>query len=435
MSDFEVTRKSSKATRSDERLSVYELGWVDLHVKHRPQIISGLCTIAGEVTINVVLQRIRAFVMTNTRYQYRLVFSRSPSWQLDPEFQVENHVSTKELPNASIDHAIEHMGALLAGTELTNRPPWRVVVYRFVDSRTEIRTAIAFCAHHSVTDGLGARKLFEAILDGAEEGTSTGVAVANAREDRSEPSSGMNVFQFGMSLVRDFLLKRLNDPFSGPTSSARRVLELTWSRGELKQARRAFGCSLQELLLLIITRSLEKYGSRRGRLGKLRAIVPMADIAAARSEQQTALHDIGYLDLPLGLTLEQQFTQLRMGMTRLQKRLDDGVFGRLSKLLAILPGIVRYHAAHRWSNNANLLISLVPGIVLRPTICGMDVTAIYGLPAIAPGQAIAIGLLVTRDKVHVALVLDPSSVPDHDLLAIDLENSLSETLATARDNA
>lgn len=414
-------------------LSVYELGWVDLHVKHRPQVISGLCSIAGEVPIEIILERIQAFVVTNTRYRCRLLSSSSPAWRLDPSFQVDNHVSIYELPDASIERALEHVGTLLTSQNLADKPPWSVIVYRTTSSTAGIRTAIAFCAHHSLTDGLGARKLFEAILDVSEGGRGKDSELANRSESRSKPQSKLNSLQFGMSLARDFSLKRYDDPFRGTASSGRRVLELTCSRGKLQHARKAFDCSLQELLLLVITRSLEKYCRRKGRFGKLRAVVPMADIMAARNDQVTAHHDIGYLDLPLNLPIDQQITCLRTGVSRLQQRLVDRIFVRLSKILAKLPGLVRYHAAHRWSKNANLLISLVPGIVSRPTINGLDVTAIYGLPALAPGHAIAIGMFVSRDKVHVAVVLDPQLVPDHHLLAIDLENALSETLSQSHE--
>jgi hypothetical protein len=433
MSNSARRLESASDSELDQPLSVYELGWVDLHVKHRPQVISGLCRIAGEVPIAIILERIQAFVRANTRYRCLLVSSSSPSWRLDPSFQVDNHVSIYELPDASIALTLEHIGTLLTSQNWADKPPWSVNVYRTSSSTEGVRTAIAFCAHHSLTDGLGARKLFEAILDVSEGGRGRDSEMANPSESRAKPQSTLSTLQFGLSLARDFSLKRYDDPFRGLPSSGRTVLELTCLREKLQHARKAFGCSLQELLLLVITRSLEKYTQRKGRFGKLRAVVPMADIMAARNDQGTAHHDIGYLDLPLNLRIDQQISCLRTGVSRLQQRLVDRVFVRLSNILARLPGLVRYHAAHRWSKNANLLISLVPGIVSRPTINGLDVTAIYGLPALAPGHAIAIGMFVSRDKVHVAVVLDPQSVPDHHLLGIDLENALSETLSQSHE--
>ena len=433
MSNSARRLESASDLACDQPLSVYELGWVDLHVKHRPQVISGLCVTAGEVPIEIILERIQTFVLANARYRCLLVSSPSPSWRLDPSFQVGNHVSLYELQDASIALTLEHIGTLLTSQDWAEKPPWSVIVYRTSRATAGTQRAIAFCAHHSLTDGLGARKLFEANLEVSEGAPGKDSAMANPSESLPKPQSKLSTVQFGLNLARDFSLRRYGDPFRGSPSSGRAVLELTCSRGKLQRARKVFGCSLKELLLLVITRGLEKYTQRKGRFGKLRAIVPMADIMSARNDQLTSHHDIGYLDLPLNLTIDQQISQLRTGVSRLQQRLVDRVFVRLSKILAKLPGLVRYHAAHRWSRNANLLISLVPGIVSRPTISGLAVTAIYGLPAIAPGHAIAIGIFVSRDKVHVAVVLDPQTVPDHDLLRIDLEDALSETLSQSHE--
>jgi hypothetical protein len=428
-----MSKTTIDATKSNRPLTAYERGWLDLEDASRPQIISGLCTVAAELSCCQIAERVAAFVACNPQFQCRMNTLSAPVWETVPAFHLEDHVIERSARMASTADILNELAVSAIAEGRSDRPPWRMILFRSQGLGRPIQSAIAFWAHHSLVDGLGARRFFEAIVDPDER--------MRRRETETETGgtadvAGKNVssaLQFSLNLTKDFLSRRPKDPFGRPPTPERRVLEMTFSRKQLQQLRNRTGTSLQELLLLIVSRGLSHYCQRRGPHPALRAIVPMTDLALAKRNPVAAHHDIGYLELPLGVVgIAQQVAKLRRGVEALQQRLENRAFPRLLSVLERLPNKVRYHASRRWSRNANLLVSLLPAGPVQPTVFGHRVTSVYALPAIATGQSLAIGIVVARECVHMAVVLDPHVVEDHEELVVDLETSLREVSAWER---
>ena len=421
------------ATFTEERsLSVYEMGWIDLHVKHRPQNISGLCLVDGDVTREFVLGRIAAFIQQNPQYQRLLIPGRRAAWKPDPGFSLENHIEECRAADLAASVLLGRIGSQAADELDGSKPLWNVTIYRAPESDVNRHTAIAFRAHHSLTDGLGARRLFESILDVGAMPQRRKFNETERPSSHSRSKRRSSTLEFAVGLIKDFSKRRHRDPFLGSASAQREVIEVTWSREQLQLARKRLGASLQELLLVVFSRGLQLFCNSLGHVGELRAIVPMADVIAARDGASPSHHDIGYLDLPLpARTMEIRMNRIRDGIRGLQERQRNQVFVRLSKVLAKLPGGIRFRAAHRWSTNANLLISLIPAGPVQQSINGARITALYGLPALPPGQAIAIGIVIDRNNVHCAVILDPQMVREHQRLETDLHSAYREIVTSS----
>lgn len=422
-----MSQSNTTSLNAYQPLTAYERGWLDLQDASRPQVISGLCTVGADISWGQIAGRVKAFVDSNPKFRCRLNTKSGPIWEQVSTFDLEDHMVERRERPVSTEEVLNEVALASIAEELSERPPWKIILFRSPGQPPGAHSAIAFVAHHSLVDGLGARRLFEAIVDPDErmlrreaEAGSSGTATIGVKKASSP-------LQFSLNVAKDFLLRRPRDPFLRKPTPERRVLEMTYSRKLLQQVRNRTGTSLQELLLLIITRGLARYCQRRGALPALRAIVPMTDLAVAKSNPMAAHHDIGYMELPLGIAgLEQQIAKIRCGIKKLQQRLEDRVFSRILSVLEKLPNQVRYHASQRWSRNANLLVSLLPAGPAQPTVLGHRVTSMFALPAIATGQSLAIGIVVAKECVHIAVVLDPQMVRNHQELAADLEASRSE---------
>jgi hypothetical protein len=419
---------SRPATRG---LSVYELGWVDLSIEHRLQVIGGMCLVDGVIDKELILDRIGQFTTWNPQYRSRLIAKHRASWQEDESFSLDRHIRKCSDRFDSSREILEYIASNSTQGFPDEHSPWIVNLFQPPESITDGRTAIAFMAHHSLTDGLGASRLFKAMLDSKDSLSQLDDGQVDGHSGLRSSNESKSRIKFAWELLKDFSKTRRRDPFTGQSSPVRTVLEFNWCRSRLNQARKRINASLQELILQMITRALQLYCQRFGQAFDLRAIVPMADGVMTKDQSLIGGHDIGYLDLPLSQkTTEQQLDVIRRGVARLRQRQIDQDFARLSRILERLPVFVRHRAAHRWSANANLLITLIPGGPLRPTIGGHEVTAIYGLPAVPPGQALAIGVVISRKWVHVSWIVDPQLVRDYDQLESDIDLTFDEMVSS-----
>lgn len=412
------------------QLSAYERGWLDLHDDVRPQVISGLVTVDADLSSCQLAERLTHFLENNPQFKRRIVYGPRPVWAEVSHFDLAEHLQETHCSGEVVESGMHEVVNFNRLEPLGERPPWRIQVYRGKMDSGGGQSAIAFSAHHSLTDGLGARRLLEAIVD--PPARTVGVPASSSpssgeSEERQRSGGGL---RFVLGTTRDFFKRRYRAPFGVQYSAERRVFGIDFPRKKLQAMRSLLGCSLQELVLLIVTRGLSVYCQRQGFVSSLRAIVPMTDILQARRDASTAHHDIGYVELPVAeSSISLQLAQIRAGVTSLQRRLVDRTFPRLLRVLEALPSRVRQFASQRWSRNANLLISFLPAGPFQPKIHGHRVTSLYAMPAIAPGQPLALGIVLAREQVHLALIIDPRSVAEPARLAANIQQSFTELSA------
>lgn len=87
----------------------------------------------------------------------------NPAWEVDPHFDIDDHLRSVTLPPASTDDDVRRLAADIAATPLDrSRPLWEFTV---IDGLPDGRAAMVQKMHHTITDGKGGIRLSVEFID------------------------------------------------------------------------------------------------------------------------------------------------------------------------------------------------------------------------------------------------------------------------------
>ena len=421
----------SNSSAVERELTTHELGFMDLDTPMRPQIVSGVAFASGAVDAETIWKRLQQFTNAHPQYRCRIIDQRSPSWRLDENFDLSNHCSEITLNESSNEDILTYVANESVRGLPADGPPWRIALIREGGGvEKPERCAIAVWAHHSLIDGLEGMKLYSSLLDprvnsrnAAEAPNADAPVIASANKPRI---SGSCV----RILARDVMRRHIKCPLSGCRSAQRKTLSFSWSRQAIRNARSKHDASFQEVLLAVLTDGLASYCKKHGKNRKLRAILPLSKPCEDSSGFTSNRHDVGFINLPLApATLQTRLKKIRRGLDSLRHQQRAQVFPTILNFLGRLPATARGYVCNRWSTQANLLISVLPGGTARQQIGGVALHSLFAQPALPPNHAIVIGAIATRRNVCLTVQVDPEVIGDPSELQADLAQAYA-SLAT-----
>ena len=463
---------------SFERLTAQDVFFYELEDADTPLHIGALAFFSklvpgSTVPIEDVRRAIVARLPLLPRYRMRVVetpWSGRPAWVDDVHFDITHHVRLASLPRPGGAREFDEVvGEFLSERLDRGRPLWQV---RVIDGLEGDRAAALFKAHHCLTDGTSAVDMLLLLL--APQPAAT-VPEPPAWTPRPEPSA-FDLLRgeldaraaLGRS-VRDFALGAARDPRSAVgfvTDRTRGIREaagsaLTWGSAttlngalgpdrhlrtlrieldDVKAIRRAFGGTVNDVVVALVTGALARFLAARGeRLGDMtvRASIPVStrtDVEHGTLGNKLAL-------LPATLPIE-----IRDPVRRFQavRRTLDGLKGsklafgmEVANWLAewTTPSLLtagsrfslRLHATH-------LMITNIRGPA-DPLYClAYPMLEAYPAPPLSPGQTLSIGVLSYADFLHWGLVCDPRRLTDLDALVDALRTEIAELRKLAAES-
>ena len=123
-------------------------------------------------------------------------------------------------------------------------------------------------------------------------------------------------------------------------------------------------------------------------------------------------------------TKVDSFLDKNTEINRIRKEQRLGVFPTILSLVSKLPGSLRHYCFHKYASKGDLLISLIPSGRKRRHLDHSEVTAIYAQPAIPPGHAIAIGIVIYADQIAISLQYDPNLITEIEHLVRRIKESI-----------
>lgn len=412
----------SDSNTAERELSIHELGFLDLDTPERPQIVSGVAFPSGSVDAETIWGRLEKFTNANPQFRCQIVDRRSPAWKQDENFELSNHCVELTLNKSSNEDILTYVANEAAHGLPTECPPWRIaIIHAKGETNQPERCAIAIWAHHSLIDGLEGMKLYSSLLDSRvgtrnvdDSSHSHAPVIASANKPRVSASCVR-------ILARDIMRRQIKSPLSGCRSAQRKTLMLTWSRKAFGNAKRKHHASFQEVLLAVLTDGLASYCKKHGKNRNLRAILPLGRTCEDSSGFTSNRHDVGFINLPLATSnLQVRLKKIRRGLDSLRHQQRSQVFPTILSFLGRLPSAARAYVANRWSTQANLLISVLPGGTARQQIGGVAVQSLFAQPALPPNHAVVIGAIATRRNVCVTVQVDPEVIGNPLELQADL---------------
>ena len=399
-----------------------------------------------------------------------------PVWVDDPDFDVAYHVRRSALPRPGSDDQLTELVARLMSRPLDHaRPLWEMYL---VEGLARGRTAVLTKTHQAMVDGISAIDIGQVILDVSAEPRVAAeelwmprneptdielvcgaVAEAIARPgvvvDNVRAAAGDAVATVGklagaaaqlLSMARTASRGTAPEtPLNVPISTQRRFAIARTQLEDYRKIRSAHGCTVNDVVLSVVAGALRTWLLSRGEpvtsSSSMRAMVPMSVGGQADVPSSTTTGSLGnrvssfLVDLPVGepspvVRLHQVAHAMRENTASTQSVGADTLV-RIGGFAPPTLHALGARAASGFSKRIfNLVVTNVPGPQFPLYAAGARMLELFPVVPLAKGQALSIGLTSYDGGVYYGLNGDRDAMPDVDVLAGMVHESLDELRGT-----
>jgi diacylglycerol O-acyltransferase len=407
------------------------------------------------------------------RYRQKLGAPRTgglswPSWERDPQFEIEAHVrhATLSAPGDECEF-LDWISDFYSHRLDRSRPLWEMVL---LDGLADGRWALVCKTHHCMVDGAGSVDAVDLLLDGepalessvtdpprgpdSEEASSrwlphppaavglvagAGLAAAHAgthalMHPREAVERSRAVIDL---LVRDELIAAPHSSLNVPIGATRRIATVHVGLGELKKVRSALGGKVNDVVLCAATGGLRELLLARGenppRQG-LRAMVPVnirreGDHGELGNEVSSL-----FVDLPVAEPDPLRRYQLVSACTEQRKAGGQALAAStLTGLTELAPPVLHASLARQLFAKRlfNVTITNVPASPHRRYAFGAPMLDVVPIVPLAAEHALGIAVVSYAGEMTFGLYADRATMADLDVLRDGIRTSLLELAALA----
>ena len=392
-----------------------------------------------------------------------------PVWVDDPDFDLDSHVRHAALAPPGTEEVLrELVGRLLARQLDRKRPLWEVYL---VEGLADGRIAVVTKTHHAMVDGLASMDIGSVLLDLTPEPRETpaqawepdrepsaielaasatvdalrrprvvldvaGRAVSDVRETAA--SVGRTVGGL-VSTGRATATSRPVPALNAATGAQRRYGMVRTLAADHRAVRKAHGGTVNDVVLAVVAGGLRRWLITRGEPltegTAVRALVPVSVRARTGTSSGNSISAV-LVDLPVA----EVDPVVRLGAVR-DAMEDHKRSGRavgaaaLVGLVGLAPPVLHSLGARLASQYSsrlyNVLVTNVPGPPRPLYAMGARMLDMFPVVPLGGGQAVAIGVTSYDGGMHYGLTADRDAMPDVDVLADALSESLTELVDTA----
>jgi WS/DGAT/MGAT family acyltransferase len=453
-----------------DRLSAQDNSFLILETRNLPMHVSSallfdagpLRTAEGGVDVEAIRRATASLLHRVPRYRQKLHWiplDRHAVWVDDPRFQLDFHLRHTALPKPGSEEQLKRLAARIMAQPLDRRRPlWETWVIEGLAGGE--RFALVTKLHHCMVDGISGMDLSHVLLSRSAE-----VAEPAAVPDfvpRPAPTSaqlwwdetarrlalpfqavrGLRAFARETQDLREELRVRARallgllgtgtradqTPLNGKVGPHRRFDWLDVPLDGLKAMRRAFGATINDVVLAAVTGAVRDYLRHRGVAAERVLFRASAPVSVRGEEERGRLGNrVSSWILPLPIQEPDPRRQLEEIVRR------TGELKRTRQALGVemmmgvaewTPSILLSLGARSISGPVNTIVTNVPGPQYPLYLCGARLRAIYPQAPLLEGMGLAIGLVSYDGRVYWGLVSEPDLVPDADVFVELLRGSL-----------
>ena len=392
-----------------------------------------------------------------------------PVWVDDPHLNLAYHVRHTALPSPGSESQLRTLAARIFSQRLDrSKPLWELWL---VDGIEGGRFAIVGKSHHALVDGVSGIDITTVLFDTERDST----PLSDPEPWAPEPEPGST------QLLADALIERVTSPTEmmraaralvrAPRQALAAVGEgvaaagsfaragaaapgsplnvaigpyrrFAWVQADLaglKRVKDQVGGTVNDVVLAAVAGAVGRFLRSRGHSTRdleLRAMVP---ISVRTADERGALGNrVSSFMAPLPVWSEDPLEGLRIVTSTMGdlKQSRQAVGATLLTQLTdfapptILGQAARLQPAQRFFN---LVVTNIPGPQFPLYLMGRELEAIFPMVPLAKRQAVCFGIFSYNGQVNFGLVGDYDAMPDLDLLAQDLTDSLAELEAVVAD--
>ncbi|OLE27489.1 MAG: hypothetical protein AUG49_05190 [Catenulispora sp. 13_1_20CM_3_70_7] len=381
------------------------------------------------------------------------------TWVDEPGFCAKDHIQVHHLDrHAGLDGAAGLAAELMVHPLSRSRPLWE---FHVIAGSGWDRFAVLFKMHHAFGDGLtvleiglrvldefpmraGGMRSDDQLVDGALPAPEPDVLsrLWQAPGDVRDVVEGVvlqltDVAGIAASVLRSARLPAPGSPLLISSSGQRALAVASLDLEQIRRIRRAFGGTVNDALLAVVTGALRNWLVARGNQVDglvLRAFIPVSQ--RARGGQHAGGNRLsGYLcNLSVGeRDAGERLLTVRRAMQRNRAAGTSRGPGAIPVLADRLPAAVHRFAAPVAGQGASLLFDLMVTSISVPsipfTLDGAELAEVFPIAPLAAGQALVIGLSWYQGSAYVALHADRDGLPDVQRLAEAIEPSAGELVS------
>ncbi|MBY5922846.1 wax ester/triacylglycerol synthase family O-acyltransferase [Ferrimonas balearica] len=391
-----------------------------------------------------------------------LALTRWPRWRSASTVDLGYHVRHSQLPEPGNPHQLLELISRIHSYRLDrSRPLWELWV---IDGLESGEVALVVKIHHSLADGVRASKLFARSCSLTPDGEThpfwvgAGQTDATARAERASllscllSSRGLIQRQIGASIglaklagklaLNSLNLQptRLKVPFTAPRTPfnispdrARTVALASLPLRRFSRIAKLTGTTANDVMLTVCDMALHRYLQVHNWSSRKPMVALMPINLRRADEEPVECNKISLGLVELGQSDDPPLVRLgnirdgTMGVKQEALELSGDAYYQYSIIvngLALTAGRLGLH--HYLPPATNMLISNVPGPTQPLYYMGAEVTQMYPLSLLLPGQTLNITLLSYAGQIHFGLVCCRRSLPGFDAIADYLHQSLTE---------
>ena len=418
------------------------------------------------VTVEELRKAITGRLQYAPRFRHRLAPTpggfAEPVWVDDERFDVTEHVHalaepSQRLPRARFDELCD---AVLSLPLDRSRALWSLHVAPQLDDGS---LGLVMKAHHAMVDGKSAVELALLLLDLTPEppaaqaddwapqpapssarlaldamvdagGESLRAAAGLARTVASPRLAG-TLRRTALAAGEDLLRPAPASYVNGPIGAQRMLLHHTHAIEPLLAAKAAWGVTLNDVALTVVSGALRELALHAGALPQpLKAMVPVSTRAPEEATDLGNRISFVFVDLPVQLaTVAERVAEIRAATARFkeQDRATGGaaILGTLGALPAPVKSIAaRLAAAPR---TYNLTVSNVPGPRMPVWLRGCALREAVPVIPLADGHALSVGIFSYADRITFGAYADPRALPAIAHLPVALEAAVLDVCEPA----
>ena len=397
-----------------------------------------------------------------------------PVWVEDPDFDLDYHVRRVAVPApGGIEELCDLAGDFCSRQLDRSRPLWEMLVVEGLDNG---HIGLLAKVHHSTIDGVSGAEMMVHLFDLEPEPAESIQDLASASEPEHVPSDLEMVGYALRSLARQplkmartlpatvtsvvNLVRRRRSseagmatpftaprtPFNGAITPHRSVAVANLSLDDVKSIKRAFGTTVNDVVLALCSGALRRYLQGRDALPEtsLIAVVPISVRTPDAEGDGEGSNQVSAMFANLASDLEDPVARLRaiaestrgakeehnaIGAAMLQDWAEfaaPAVFARASRLYSSMRLADRHRPIH------NVIISNVPGPPFPLYFAGARLVTLCPLGPVMEGAGLNITVLSYMDSIDVGLIACRELIPDLWALAGAFGESVDELKQAAK---
>ena len=152
----------------DHRLTATDSVFLYLERNSAPMQIGAVAILDGDLTREQFFANMEPRLPKIPRFRQRIVpepFNVGhPTWQYDPDFDLENHLFVHELPAPGTEEQLRKAVRPIYSTPISrDKPLWELHLFRGLDGGK--KCAVVSSIHHAMVDGVGGNEILGNIYD------------------------------------------------------------------------------------------------------------------------------------------------------------------------------------------------------------------------------------------------------------------------------